>query len=364
MALFTRLMLSVLFILLFIPAVSFGEPIIRSVTGSFTHRESVVITGANFGPKETAAPVAWDDFEDGLADTKPTVGTWERIEGLWIDGTAEDRRHPKSRYQGKYNFGGGTAGFGGGQNQYGKWYGDYWLKLDPRWRWGSTLGSHLANVKIFRIWCKGDCRDNTATVIHTFDQPGNLWTIQEACSGTSRGWGGVRGGLTPGAWHHLQFEYQESSSRGRADGIMRVQVDGKLVDAITNLITRCAASDTPKRVSLLGFYNSWGSYPVFSYWQDDSYIDRTWARVELGDSPTYTSCRHREIQVPLAWSHDAITITVNEGAFEDGQPAYLFVVDQEGVPNQVGYPITISPAASPLRELPAPTDLQVIPLPR
>ena len=166
----TRLMFSVLFILLFIPEESVGEPIIRSVTGAFTDRESVVITGANFGPKETAAPVAWDDFEDGLADTKPTVGTWERIEGLWIDSTAEDRRHQKSRYQGKYNFGGGTAGFGGGQNQYGNWYGEYWFKLDPRWRWGSSLGSHLANVKIFRIWCKGDCRDNTATVIHTFDQ--------------------------------------------------------------------------------------------------------------------------------------------------------------------------------------------------
>jgi len=359
-----NLVLFALIMLLSIPGASFADPIIHAVSGAFTHRDSVVVIGANFGPKEAAAPVAWDDFEDGVADTKATVGTWERIEGFRIDGSQQDRRHPRSMYQGKYTFGEGTAGFGGGDNQYGSWYGEYWFKLDPRWTWGSTLGSHLANVKVFRIWCKGNCQDNTATAIHTFDQAGTLWTIQEACSGTSRGWGGVRAGFTRGVWHHLQFEYRESSSRGKADGVMRAWFDGRLVDTATNLITRCWAADTPKRVSLLGFYNSWGSSPAYSYWQDDSYIDNTWARVEVGDAPSYTDCRHREIQIPLAWSNDTITITVNDGAFEPGQRAYLFVVDHRGVANQVGYPITIGRDAAGANGPRSPTGLQVTPLPK
>ena len=44
----------------------------------------------------------------------------------------------------------------------------------------------------------------------------------------------------------------------------------------------------------------------YAYW-DDVYIDTTQARVEIGDAPTYAASRHREIQLPTAWSDSSIT---------------------------------------------------------
>lgn len=70
---------------------------------------------------------------------------------------------------------------------------------------------------------------------------------------------------------------------------------------------------------------------------DDVYVDYTWARVEIGDAPTWVSCTRREIQIPSAWSNASITVTVNQGAFQNLGGAYLYVVDANGDVNQNGY---------------------------
>ncbi|MCD4791911.1 MAG: T9SS type A sorting domain-containing protein [Bacteroidales bacterium] len=67
----------------------------------------------------------------------------------------------------------------------------------------------------------------------------------------------------------------------------------------------------------------------------------TQARVELGDNQSWDLCTHREIQIPTAWSNNSITITANQGSFQDDDTAYLFVVDENGTVSN-GYPITIS----------------------
>ena len=65
------------------------------------------------------------------------------------------------------------------------------------------------------------------------------------------------------------------------------------------------------------------------------------ARVEIGDSPDWSACRHREIQVASSWSDGSIKITVNQGSFQAVETAYLFVVDSEGNVNPTGFPIVI-----------------------
>jgi len=73
---------------------------------------------------------------------------------------------------------------------------------------------------------------------------------------------------------------------------------------------------------------------------DDVFVQTaTWARIEIGDNSSWNDCAHREIQIPTAWSDDSITITVNQGSFQDGETAYLFVVDENGTVSE-GYPIT------------------------
>ncbi len=51
-------------ILLF-PAASWAEPTLSSVSGEIDHGNTVTIDGLGFGTKAQAAPLQWDDFEDG-----------------------------------------------------------------------------------------------------------------------------------------------------------------------------------------------------------------------------------------------------------------------------------------------------------
>ncbi|GEM_PF-1945580 len=76
-------------------------------------------------------------------------------------------------------------------------------------------------------------------------------------------------------------------------------------------------------------------------WIDDMYVQvGTQARVELGDNITFSKCTWREIQPPLSWADNQIDIRLNKGSFQEGDTAYLFIVDAEGNVSD-GYPITI-----------------------
>ena len=87
-------------------------------------------------------------------------------------------------------------------------------------------------------------------------------------------------------------------------------------------------------------------YVEATYYFDDIYINNSWARVEIGDDPDYDSCTHREMQIPTAWSSDSVDITVNQGSFQNGTTAYLFVVDEDGAVNTAGYEVSFSAQSS------------------
>jgi hypothetical protein len=76
-----------------------------------------------------------------------------------------------------------------------------------------------------------------------------------------------------------------------------------------------------------------GPLEIVDFYFDDMYIsfESGRARIELGDRPDWTSCLHREVQVPTAWADDRITFTMNYGgSFAPGQAAYLYVLDSAG----------------------------------
>lgn len=89
---------------------------------------------------------------------------------------------------------------------------------------------------------------------------------------------------------------------------------------------------------------------------DDLYIDNSWARVEIGDQSTYTSCTHREIQIPSVWSNDTISVILNQGSFPNDTTVYFFVVDSNGIASE-GFPITLRGANTSYPA--APTNLKV-----
>jgi hypothetical protein len=78
------------------------------------------------------------------------------------------------------------------------------------------------------------------------------------------------------------------------------------------------------------------------YW-DEIYVDRTQARVEIGNAATWSASSHLELQIPSAWSDDAIRFEVKRGAFEVGGQAFVYVVDADGNVNEAGLAVTFEP---------------------
>ena len=135
--------------------------------------------------------------------------------------------------------------------------------------------------------------------------------------------------------------------------------------------------------SVTGITNQTASYPWIKlhfpgFFRNDSnsviYLDDIYvatgaarARVEIGNSATYTGCTNLAILTPSSWSDSSITATVRQGSFQSGAAAYLFVVDANG---NVGAPVqvTISGSGSSggsggsggSTSLPAPTGLHVV----
>jgi hypothetical protein len=345
---------------------AFSQPAIQYVSGTVVHGDTISIssTATNFGVKTTANPVVWDTVEDGSLNTSADIGTWSDTNALNL-GT--ESRHSESSYCGTMNFAGtggdGALGYFTGPNadiaEY--YFVQYWFMLDENFDWGyaenGSLGANLANVKLFRMWNPSIDENFVIATIGT-DNGSIIYTTEYVSSpGGGNYYGGAfTGTLELGEWHLFQFEFMESSVGGN-DGIIRWWVDGSLFVEDTDIMTRESYSGF-KRPFIVGFFDSHSdeSTDRNDWYIDDAYIDKTWARVEMGNNSIYANCTHREIQIPTAWASDEITVTVNQGTFAEDATAYLFVVDADGSVSD-GYAVTIGAAASS-ETLTAPTNLQ------
>jgi len=63
---------------------------------------------------------------------------------------------------------------------------------------------------------------------------------------------------------------------------------------------------------------------------DSLYIDNSFARVEVCDSPTWAARTHCEIQPATAWTDKQVTVNFNPGSFKTGQKVYVYVIDPDG----------------------------------
>ena len=150
-----------------------------------------------------------------------------------------------------------------------------------------------------------------------------------------------------GVWMHFQLIYSESSP-GQENGTVIHYIDSKVagLDSRAVLTEKVPAHFNQIRI---GHYWDQPSDDVCpankgaNVYTDDVYIDTSWARVELGNAPTYAASTHREIQVPSAWSDGSVTVNFNPGTFASGSTAYLFVTDADNNTSP-GMPVTIGPA--------------------
>jgi hypothetical protein len=107
-----------------------------------------------------------------------------------------------------------------------------------------------------------------------------------------------------------------------------------------NVITRATAD----RWKYIHFGHYMGNESVGknadSYW-DNIYIQQgTFARVELCDSSSWSTCQKRQVQKPESWTANSLIITANSGPFTTGKQVYLFFIDDAGNASN-GLPVTI-----------------------
>ena len=66
-------------------------------------------------------------------------------------------------------------------------------------------------------------------------------------------------------------------------------------------------------------------------------MDKSVQRVIIGNAPRYEDLTHYELQRPTKWARDEIEFAVNFGALDSSSKLYVYVFDEEGVPNQKGF---------------------------
>lgn len=323
-----------------------GTPSVSSVTGDVLHGTSIFLFGNSFGSKSPAVPIKYEDFEGGvLGESVATTGYWS------TDGTPPVFSDNSQRFPGSNN---ALCALTGLQDMFyianvaitDKIYVNYRYRVEPApestyqlkiWGVGQTFPTIVYPGIGDFLWEHSDSKSRYLQIYGTD-------SVQEVSYGN---WPAEY------TWESLSMEISQGTVGG-ADGI---------ITAFQNCVQTMEWTDANLRVDVGDNLDSfkWGQYlgnggssTIAQY--DDVYIDNTWARIELGDNPNYSSCTHREIQVPSAWSPTSVTVTVNTGSFSTSDSAYLFVVNEDGTPS-VGYPVTIGESGGGGGPMTGPTNL-------
>lgn len=340
--------------------------------GTFTHGGSYTVTGTGFGTKSTAAPLKYDDFQSVTVGSDITTSTatgpsWVNNGGAaqTFNPTASSTRlrsgtpftrNMRSRWQATGGTDPSASSVAVIGQSFTKCLVDWWQYYDS----SNVTGTVMSNQKPIRIHQNGagspNCYPNfygrASTDASTAggrdmtpdETDGNFFASSD---------GGTNGVEVPGSaihnhWTHWTFMVDAGSGNAAFDGSIMCYVDASDSSIVARYDHDLAHFGGVRTIGS-GFF-TWteiyiGNYTRSGDWQtgvdafnyiECAYIDTSWARVEIGDNATYTSCTHREIQYPTAWSDTSVTFTVNRGSFGVGNTVHIHVVDSTNTPHYVG----------------------------
>jgi hypothetical protein len=300
-----------------------GAPAISGVSGTLSSGQTVTISGSGFGTKPQAAPLLWDDFEQGtagklVAGNSASVGSWD------TGGGTESVTYSSSKA-----YAGGKAAFHDLISNYNaslaknlsfsRLYMDFWILTD-------YVDRVSRNWKPWRFY--GD--NDALQLSYVFLCNGQLIQREQATLGWSQGdWGGNT--YSKNQWMHVQLVYS-ASSPGSADGTIRHFINSSAHGQNSGAVMTRMNSANFNQIRIGHYWAKDGADACSSnggarVYTDNVYIDTSWARVELGNASTYAASTQREIQVPTTWNDGSVGVKINTGKFAPGTTAYLFVTD-------------------------------------
>jgi len=331
---------------------SISKPLITgTIKGTVEHGEQIVILGNNFGQKEVASPLKWETFENAnVGDDLNDTGYFEKRKsdtnatiiddmGRHSYGAKHLRHTTSTELESEFDWLiRKNIGFA---DKNGTVYVNFWTKMNL------SFGDESWQYKIFRItndeysenpglrsfmWTTGG--ESASQYYYTIDPS----SVRMDPPTTHR--------PLENEWFNVQIMYKDSTL-DNMDGIVNIftSLTPNKVGPYHKIHTQHGSRVTGLTEGFVssfllgsGIASGAGGEIAVGYW-DDIYIDNSWARVEIGDKSKYEECTVREIQYPNSWSNNSINITINKGVFNDSDDMYLFVVDETGVVNDVGYKI-------------------------
>lgn len=343
-----------------------AQPSISSVSGVAEQGQQLRIVGSGFGSKASAGPLVYDDFESGtdgqlIAGNPPAV---RNISGNWTWSDYANKASNRPRYSRvvtrpnsslSANMSYGSGAYNNSleiirniQESGGEVYFSFWRyhrKTSTAWSrnvkpwivYGST-GYHPVAYDGWGSPSQGD--------------GGFRNSVQDAGSTGSTLWGGPNLSSIDGQWIRIEG-YLKQSSPGGNDGAFQIWIHTdsspniSLVQSSTSYTTR--SSNNYWRQWHFGSYHATDDPSTASaeVYLDSLYFDTSRARIEIGNSPTWSGSSRREVQIAKSWSSGSIDFELGLGAFQPGQTAYVFVVDANGQASSQGFPITIGGSVAP-----------------
>jgi len=304
------------------------------VVGSISDGAVVTINGSRFGAGYSA-PLLWDNFErpEGPADlaaspSGPLLGTWV------LDKRPVPVRSRAQAHSGHYSL---YARFDTGAQ-----WSHFTVPLPPAdrlyqtfWFWWKSTGVR-GQLKLAQVHGDAGVGDFAPGVMTGGAR--TTWWMSYVSTESSKHNLQTRVNYPrlpePGVWHHFEMALQRSSQGGAADGSVVIWVDNRIVYSMPHVVTRESSSHNWNETSFFhGVTNMGGSTDVYI---DDTYVNTTWARVVLGDAPTYGAVTQTELQPVSSWSEGEITLTLNKGSLPTLEDAFVYVFDASGQVNSTG----------------------------
>lgn len=312
---------------------AWGQPVIVAVSGGLARGERLVINGQGFGTREVAWPVLFDDFQGGNAGEAlaPTPeAPWlvaDDMGSLYLPRYSMIRQRTGDDMTCLQSFGPRGGAFqnncrlGVDDARLARVYFSGWLL------WENRAASTAALPLSVRLFEHGGSQERGLGCWRAYPRSGvqvGALTSLPCPAGdlqlTKHGYGLPE----EGSWHRVEIWRSFGADRDAETFNLRVDGQDRILWAGNG--PGCDLST----VTLVSWFGDPDERAAMDFYWSEVYLDDTRARVELGDAPRFEDCGHRELQIPEAWSDGQLTIRVRLGTFVEGDPVYLFVVDEQG----------------------------------
>lgn len=309
-------------------------PQIANISGSIDHGGQTTITGQFFGSKTPAAPRYWADFESGTALSSFSLSqNWTSVSPLEHTNVNE-RPRSTGAIRSDVAAAGNAVPYVENMNSE-RWY--LFVKRYYALDIIADKGPNGFNLKINRMWGNLSGENNNIYIAWQGNEgfaSGRAFNENTSVSGGSQWFQNIL--FTPDRWITDEIVYA-ASDIGVQNGIFDYFRNGTPAWKDRQWQTR--TQSLPNAYNMFFFdqvSNGTGPGPLWIYY-DDIYMDDTWARVMACDSPFWSKCQDKEIQIPTSWSDSQIEIIVNLGDFDvNAKSVYLYVVTSEGLVNATG----------------------------